>query len=293
MRAGILKLLAIAVPLSVVAEDFCDRENTTHPDLLRGQEGSGASDPYWFEHVSDVEQSGHHRRLIYGVKNLNPTLELWAEWTRSDGIVELSFRRIVPGKCAQSYFETTKAVVEDSMAIIKYGQTKEPVKNNCSLYIETDQAGGSSTPTPSPPQPTAGPSKKKKEPLRSCIKADLKRRDGRTAELHLEFETSVSEKKFTYTVTNQGGEKQQFRIPMLAASWGRITNMAYKVAKKWETNGDNFVAEPTKQPSMYVVETAEAVEANDIPVTMEVVADNGERIATGPVTVYVPKIQLR
>jgi hypothetical protein len=295
MRADIFKLLAIALPLSVLAEDFCDRQSATHPDLLRGQKGSDASDPYWFEHVSDIESAPHHRRVIYGIKNLSPNLELWAEWTRSDGKVQLSFARIAPGRCAQEYFETTKRVVEDAKATVKYGQTKQPVKNNCSLYIETDQPAVSPTPTPSVVQsPTATPSKSHRPPLRSCIKGTLKRGKGDTAELHLEFQTRVNDKQFVYTVTNQGSARERFRIPALAETWAARSNgVGYTEPQKWTVQGHDFAADPTREPSSYIVQTKEPVEATDVQLALEVVAESGEVIAAGPVTMYIPDVSAR
>src|SRR5436190_11124886 len=130
MRSKILKLLAVAVPLSLVGQDLCDWQSHTRPPPLRGEAGNASSGNYWFEHLSDVDKLQELQELVFVIKNRHATRDLPVEWHRGDATVEVAFSNIAPGRCASNSFQTGNATIEDVRAFIKYGPDLKSIKQN-------------------------------------------------------------------------------------------------------------------------------------------------------------------
>jgi len=287
MRSIFIRFLAAGTPLALFAQDICDWKSDTAPVPLRGHEGNNASDYYWFEHLSDVDEAGQIRQWVWIIKNLHQKYALPAEWVRGNGEVIVRFTEIESGACASNDIQTTNQFAEDASAFINFGPKKDLKKSNASLYFV---AGPSSLPSPSP-QPSSSQPASAHPRLKSCLKANLRGKNGRTARLHLEFQTVSEGQDFGYAVTNRGGENIKFQIPALTEAWeaGNRRKHNFNAISQWKSDGNAFLADANNEPATQVLRVEGSVVAVERQVPVEVTSDTGEPLATGQVTVYLPQ----
>lgn len=273
------RFLPFIAPLTVLSADLCMWKSKTAPDVLQGHQGSSASDNYWFTHLSDVDQRTPKRLFIFGIHNDHPEKYLPVEWLRGNGEVQVAFDRLAPGKCGQNDFESASAFGEDSKALIRYGPVKQFKKLNAALYVEKVQPG-----TQKPP--AVGPL------LKSRLMADRQGEDDNIERIHLEFETGSEGKEFFYTVTNQGSERAQFRIPALSQFLSKMEATAgNKTSSKWSRDGNNFFADVEK-PARHMIRVEGAVGYEETQVPIQVLSRKGKTMAAGELTVYFPLLKL-
>ena len=279
MKQTLIHIVALTIPVFILAQDICDW-NKAHANFLRGVQGRSTSDFYWFEHLSGVERHGNVNGLNFGIKNLQPERVLTANWVRGDGKTQLFVSQLAPGGCDSNYTETLNNFSEDGNAVIKYGPNEDQTKVDASLYVKTP--GGTQQPS------GAGPK------LKSCIKADIKGRDGHTKRIHLEFGTGFEGSRFEYTVINQGSDTAVFRIPEFSQTWSKVLQTpGSRVVSQWKTAGDQFTADASPEPAKYIMQSESLHRGREVQSPIQVTSRSGEVLAAGQVTIYLPVTEPR
>jgi hypothetical protein len=271
-------LCCLGVPSSIGLQtsgnELCSWQSKTPPDALPGNEGHSSDDAYWFSHLSDVDKENQTYHYVFPITNHHPKNYLPVEWLRSDGTVQVQFKRIAPDGCGGNDFTTSLVYQEDPKGTINYGPLKQNPKV-APLYVMTKS---------NQDQRATGPK------LSSRTFADLQDDNGKPYRLFLEFRTEFEGPQFTYTVSNHGARTASFAMPTFSEALRnleKVPGLAY--VSRWnskDSKDDVFIVEPGKTEKQ-VIRVKAFREIEEKLVQLSILSD-GEPLATGQVIVYLP-----